>query len=55
MLERSKFAISLLVLVLLAGAVSQADAYNIVGDFSPSSNPTGNWSYGFTAVRLEVE
>jgi len=52
MLERSKFAISLLVLVLvlLAGAASQADAQNMVGDFSPSSNPTGNWSYGFTST-----
>ena len=51
MFERSKFTISLLVLVLLAGAVSQADAAdNIVGDFSPSSNPTGNWSYGFTST-----
>src|SRR5262249_37749031 len=27
-----------------------ADVDNIVGAFSPSINPTGNWSYGFTST-----
>jgi hypothetical protein len=37
-------------LVLAFGASLQANADNIVADFSASNNPYGNWSYGYTAT-----
>ncbi|HKU20197.1 MAG TPA: PEP-CTERM sorting domain-containing protein [Terriglobales bacterium] len=47
----SKSVTLLLVGLLLAlGASLQANADNIVADFSASSNPNGNWSYGYTAT-----
>lgn len=51
MVSRSTFTgIVLVGLMFIVGAGLQAKADDIVADFSASSNPTGNWSYGYTST-----
>lgn len=51
MFVNSKSINSLLVtLMLVLAAAWPAKADSIVGDFSASNNPNGNWSYGYTST-----